>query len=86
MRISKEDMIRVLCIIYLLYGESIWCHIPLEAIESKVPGHDKGKIKKIIRKLIAKGLIYEKIHGKGRKSYGLTRDGRELVSVYCRES
>ncbi len=72
-RISEEDMIRVLCIIYLLCGGSLWCHIPLEAIESKVPGHDRGKVKKIIRKLIARGLVYEKHHGKGRRSYGLTR-------------
>ncbi len=83
-KISKKDLIRILCIIYLLCGGSIWCHVPLEAIESKVPRHDRGKIKKIIRKLIAKGLIYEKPHGKG-SSYGLPRKGIELVLMYCRE-
>jgi len=84
-KISKKDAIKVLCIIYLLCDGSTWCHVPLEAIESKVPRHDRGKIKKIIRKLIAKGLIYEKPHGKGRKSFGLTREGVELALTYCVE-
>ncbi len=84
-KISKRDLIRVLCIIYLLCGGSTWCHVPLEAIESKVPGHDRGKIKKIVRKLVTKGLVYEKSHGKGRKSYGLTKEGVKMVLTYCIE-
>jgi len=58
----------VLSIVCLLCGNLTWCHIPLEAIESKVPRHERGKVKKVVKELLANGLIYEKRHGKGRKS------------------
>ncbi len=83
-KISERDMIRVLCIIYLLCGGSPKCHIPLEAIESKVPGHERGKIKKVVKELVTRGLVYEKPHGKGRKSYGLTREGIRTALNYCK--
>jgi len=82
-KVSKRDLDRTLCIIYLLCGESKWCHIPLEAIESKVPGHERGKIKKAVKELLAKGLIYEKKHGKGRRSYGLTEKGLREARKTC---
>ena|GEM_PF-2673732 len=72
-KISKRGLDRTLCIIYLLCGETKRRRIPLEAIESKVPRHERGKIKKAVKELLAKGLIYEKRHGKGRKSYRANR-------------
>ncbi len=84
-KISERDLIRALCIIYLLCGESTHCHVPLEAVESKVPGHERGKVKKALRELVARGLVYEKSHGKGRRSYGLAREGVRKASLYCRE-
>jgi len=82
-KISKRDLDRTLCIIYLLCGETKWRHIPLEAIESKVPRHERGKIKKAVKELLAEGLIYEKRHGKGRKSYGLTEKGLREARKIC---
>jgi len=58
-KIAEKDLIKVLCIIYLLCGATTKCHIPLEAITSKVPRHKRGKIKKIIKELVVRGLIYE---------------------------
>jgi len=83
-KVSRKDLHRVLCIIYLLCGDSKWCHIPLEAIESKVPRHERGKVKKVVKELLANGLIYEKRHGKGRKSYGLTEKGLREAWKICR--
>lgn len=82
-KISGKDLVRTLCIVYLLCGGSIHCHVPLEAVENKVPGHERGKIKKALRELVKKGLVYEKTHGK-RRSYGLTREGVQKAYIYCR--
>ena len=84
-KISERDLVRTLCIIYLLCGGSTHCHVPLEAVESKVPGHERGRIKKALRELIAEGLVYEKRHGKGRRSYGLTGEGIRRAHIHCRE-
>ena len=82
-KISERDLNRTLCIIYLLCEGTKWRHIPLETITSKVPRHERGKIKKAVKDLLAKGLIYEKRHGKGRKSYGLTDKGLEEALREC---
>ena len=84
MKISERDLVRTLCIIYLLCNGSTRCHVPLEAVESKVPGHERGRVKKALRELVKKGLVYEKTHGKGRRSYGLTREGVGKANLYCK--
>lgn len=56
----------------------------MEAIESKVPRHERGKVKKVVKELLANGLIYEKRHGKGRKSYGLIEKGLREAWKICR--
>ncbi len=80
-----DDMIAVVCAIYKRcgYRASIHCHLPLEAVLSEFPPWLRGYYKKVLRKCVSKGLVYEKHHGKGRRSYGLTREGVRLALAYC---
>ena len=72
-----------LCALYALCGSSTKCHVPPEAVASRVPRDTRGLIPKALRRLVAIGLVWEKTHGPGRRSYGLTKQGVEFARRLC---
>jgi len=81
-----EDLLAIVCAIYrrCKHRATVHCHLPAEAILSLFPPWMHKYYKKILRRAVNKGLVYEKPHGKG-SSYGLTRKGVELALTYCVE-
>ncbi len=84
-RPTRQQLVRVLCGLYVLCGPSIHCHVPAEAVAATLPRHERGIVSKALRRLVALGLVWEKSHGPGRKSYGLTREGVRLAREICGE-
>ncbi len=84
-RQDEDDLVAIVCAIFRKCGLTVHCHLPLEAILRQFPPWMRGYFRKVLRKAVNKKLVYEKPHGKGRKSYGLTREGVELASLRCKE-
>ncbi len=82
-RVDERLLGRVLCILYLLAGESTHSRYPLEAIASKFRRDTRGLVKEALEELRRKGLVY-RAGGKG-KTYGLTREGLERAREACIE-
>lgn len=72
----------ILCALYRLCVASTRCHVPREAILSKVPPWLRGYYKRFIREAERLGLIYRK---GGTKSYGLTKAGVAVARRECVE-
>jgi len=79
----RTIIIRILCAIYEYCGTSTHCHVASEKIARLLPRYQRGYVKSALRQLIREGLVYEKHHGKGRRSYGLTEKGAEHVKKLC---
>ncbi len=84
-RVHRSFLIRTLCAIYEYCGKTTHCHVAPENIAKLFPRHLRGQVYDALHQLVREGLVYEKPHGKGRKSYGLTREGVELALTYCVE-
>lgn len=82
---TMEELRLALCALYLICGSSTRCHAPPEAIAAKARRDLRGAIPKALRRLAAEGLAWEKSHGPGRRSYGLTREGVRLAKELCSE-
>ena len=82
---TARQLLRVLCILYALCGASTHCHVPPEAVARKLPREKRDQAPKTLRRLAAMGLAWEKTHGPGRRSYGLTREGARLAKQLCGE-
>jgi len=80
---TPRQLLRILCILHALCGSSTKCHVPPEAIAHRLPREARGTVAKALRRLTAKGLVWEKPHGPGRKSYGLTRKGVRTAEQLC---
>ena len=78
-----RQLVRVLCILYAFCGTSTRCHVPREAVASRVPGELRGTVYKALRRLVNLGLVWEKSHGPGRRGYGLTKEGVRLARELC---
>ena len=76
----------ILCRLYYLCMGSTKCHRPPEEILRGFPSDVGKEAKKHLRKAVNKGYIYEKHHGKGRRSYGPTRQGLRKARQICRET
>ena len=74
-----------LCALYALCGASTKCHVPPEAVAHRVPREMRGHIPKALKRLVAMGLVWEKTHGPGRRSYGLTKKGVIEAREVCGE-
>ena len=80
---TSAQLARVLCGLYAVCGASTKCHAPPEAVAATLPRHERGTVAKTLRRLVVMGLAWEKTHGPGRKSYGLTREGVQLAREIC---
>jgi len=80
---TLETIHATLCALYRLCGASTRCHMPQEAVTRKLPLELRGLAAKALKRLVAMGLVWEKTHGPGRRSYGLTREGVELARQIC---
>ncbi len=82
-----EDILAIVCAVYRKCGHraTVHCHLPVEAILSMFPPWMRKYYKKALRNSVRKGYVYEKPHGKGRRSYGLTKAGVELALTQCIE-
>ena len=80
-----RQLLRILCILYTFCGTSTKCHVPPEAVARKLPRDKRDLAPKTLRRLVALGLAWEKSHGPGRRSYGLTREGVRLAKELCGE-
>ena len=78
-----RQLLRILCILQSYCGSSTSCHVPLEAVAQKLPREKRDLAPKALRRLVAMGLAWEKSHGPGRRSYGLTREGAGLAKQLC---
>jgi len=78
-----EELRLALCALYLICDLSTKCHAPLEAIAAKARRDLRGSIHKALRRLVAMGLVWEKSHAPGRRSYGLTREGTRVAKELC---
>ncbi len=76
-------VIAVVCAVYDKCNYSIHCHIPLEAIASRFRTDLRGFVKKAVKRAVTLGLLYRK---GGTKSYGLTKEGFQVVKEFCIES
>jgi len=81
--LTPRQLTRILCILYALCGASTKCHVPPEAVAHRLPREARGMVPKALRRLAAMGLAWEKTHGQGRRSYGLTKEGVELAKQLC---
>jgi len=80
---THEALHAVLCALHRLCGSSTRCHVPPEAIAHRLPREARGIVPKALRRLAAIGLVWEKSHGPGRRSYGLTREGAVKAREIC---
>ena len=80
---TVEELRLALCALYTICGPSTRCHAPPEAVASKARRDLRGAIPRALRRLAAMGLAWEKSHGPGRRSYGLTKQGVELAKQLC---
>ena len=80
---TPRQLTRILCILYAFCEASTKCHVPPEAVAHKLPREARGITHKALKRLVAMGLVWEKTHGPGRRSYGLTREGVELARQIC---
>ena len=80
---TKQEIIAVLCALYIVCGESIHCHKRPETIRKKVSIKIGTKtVKRALEILCNQGLVWR--HG-GRNTYGLTKEGIRLAKMICRE-
>ena len=70
----------VLCALYIKCYNSIHCHVPLEAVKAKLRRELWPILRRTLRELERKGLVYRK---GGTKSYGLTREGTRRAREIC---
>lgn len=80
---KEYELEAVLCALYAKCGNSVHCHVPSEAIKAKLRKELWTILKRMLKELIVEGLIYEKRHGKGRRSYGLTKEGVRRAREIC---
>lgn len=80
---TREQLRITLCILYRLCRGSAKCHVPPEAVAAKLPRDRRDAAHRALRRLVAMGLAWEKTHGPGRRSYGLTKQGVELAKQLC---
>ncbi|BES81920.1 hypothetical protein [Pyrodictium abyssi] len=83
-RPRREQLRIALCALYRICGLSTRCHVPPEAV-ARLPREARGIAAKALKRLVALGLAWEKTHGPGRRSYGLTKKGVELARELCGE-
>lgn len=79
-KLKEYELEAVLCALYAKCGDSIYCHVPLEAIKAKLRRDLWPILRRALRELEKKGLIYRK---GGTKSYGLTREGVRKAREVC---
>ena len=77
---KEYELEAVLCALYAKCNGSIHCHVPLEAIKTKLRRELWPTLRRTLRELEKRGLIYRK---GGTKSYGLTREGVQRAHEIC---
>ena len=80
---KEYELEAVLCALYAKCNGSTHCHVPLEAIKVKLRKELWPILRRALRELVVEGLVYEKRHGKGRGSYGLTKEGVRRAREIC---
>ena len=75
-------VIAVLLAVYDKCNFSPRCHIPIEAITRQFRKDLRGFVKNAVKEAVRKGYLYRR---GGTKSYGLTKEGIQLVKEKCLE-
>ena len=84
-KVHRRFLIRVICRLYEICGLAVKCHASPQDIARMFPRHLRGLVYEALEQLVREGILYEKHHGKGRRSYGFTTQGIETARLILKK-